>query len=151
MILMATEWHRDCLIIDEAKRLSIILLRRNMSTKAAPASVQSRGYPDLKASYSSRNQLSAIQPPVCDIYETAQNIFITAELPEVRQEDVFVSFENNLLTIGAEHRNAGFRRSFLLPGFVDVKKLSTEFKAGILRVMIGKRDQVLPGKVRVKV
>ncbi len=122
-----------------------------MSTKAAPALAQARDIHDLEVVDSVQNQLSTAHPPVCDIYETEQNIFITAELPEVKKEDVFVSFEHNLLTLGGSRRNVELLRCFFLPGFVDIQKVSTEFKAGILRIIIRKRERVLPGKVKFKI
>ena len=37
--------------------------------------------------------------PACDIYETDNEIVVKAELPEVKKENVYVSIDNNLLTI----------------------------------------------------
>lgn len=85
-------------------------------------------------------------PPVCDIYETDKNIVITAELPEVKKEDVHVTFEHNLLTVGSDS-SVELMRCFQLPSFVYAKKLSSEFKEGVLRVTIEKRERVLPRKV----
>ena len=49
-------------------------------------------------------------------------------------------------------RNYGeFTRSFTLPGFVDTSKVNAEFKDGILRVMLAKREEAKPKQVEVKV
>jgi HSP20 family protein len=90
-------------------------------------------------------------PPVCDIYETDKNIVITAELPEVKKEDVRVTFEHNLLTIGSDSSQVELMRCFQLPNFVYAKNLSAEFKAGVLRVTIEKHERVLPRKVELKI
>ena len=46
----------------------------------------------------------AWMPPV-DIYETAQHeVVIKAELPDVKREDISVTFENNVLTLKGERR-----------------------------------------------
>lgn len=105
--------------------------------------------------------------PACDIYENNNEIVVKVELPEVKREDVRVSIENNLLTIHGERklseetkkenyhrveRNYGeFTRSFTLPGFVDTNKVNAEFKDGILRVTLTKREEAKPKQVEVKV
>ena len=70
--------------------------------------------------------------PAVDIYETAdQDVVVKADLPEMKREDIKVTFENNVLTIEGErkfdvdgqreqyHRiergYGAFRRSFTLP------------------------------------
>lgn len=105
--------------------------------------------------------------PACDIYETENEIVVKAELPEVKKEDLHVSFENNLLTIRGERkfseetkqenyhrveRSYGeFTRSFTLPNFVDTNKINAEFKDGLLRVTMAKREEAKPKQVEIKV
>ncbi len=105
--------------------------------------------------------------PACDIYETENEIVVKAELPEVKKEDVKVTFENNLLTIHGERklseetkkenyhrveRSYGeFTRSFVLPNFVDPAKINAEFKEGILRVTMAKREEAKPKQVAINV
>ena len=105
--------------------------------------------------------------PTCDIYETDNEIVVKAELPEVKKEDVNVSIENNILTIRGERnlseetkrenyhrleRSYGeFSRSFTLPSFVDGGKVNAEFKDGMLRVTMPKREEAKPKQIEVKV
>jgi HSP20 family protein len=105
--------------------------------------------------------------PACDIYETDNEIVVKAELPEVKKEDVKVSIENNVVTIHGERkfseetkrenyrrleRSYGeFTRSFTLPSFVDTGKINAEFKDGMLRVTMPKREEAKPKQVEVKV
>jgi HSP20 family protein len=105
--------------------------------------------------------------PACDIYETDNEIVVMAELPEVKKEDVYVSIENNMLTILGERkfseemkkenyhrveRSYGeFMRSFTLPSFVDANKVNAEFKDGVLRVTLAKREEAKPKQIEVKV
>jgi HSP20 family molecular chaperone IbpA len=42
--------------------------------------------------------------PLCDIYETDKNIAIKMEIPEVKKEDISVTFDNNVLTINGERK-----------------------------------------------
>lgn len=105
--------------------------------------------------------------PTCDIYETDNEIVVKAELPEVKKEDIQVKLENNLLSIRGERkmeeeakkenyhrieRSYGeFVRSFTLPSFADPNKINAEYRDGVLRVTIGKREEAKPKQVDVKV
>src|SRR5438046_9974245 len=74
--------------------------------------------------------------PAVDIYETAAREYvIKAELPEMKREDISVTFEENVLTLAGERKasfdddngtydrseraNGRFARSFTLPATVD--------------------------------
>lgn len=105
--------------------------------------------------------------PACDIYENDNEIVIKAELPEVKKGDVHVAIENNVLTIRGERkfseetkqenyrrveRSYGeFMRSFTLPSFVDATKVNADFKDGVLRVTLAKREEAKPKQIEVKV
>jgi HSP20 family protein len=105
--------------------------------------------------------------PACDIYETGKAIFIKAELPGLKKEEVNVSVENNVLTISGErkfveetgrdnyHRveraYGEFIRSFTLPQFVDAPRITAEFKEGILVLTLPKREEAKPKQIEVRV
>ena len=104
--------------------------------------------------------------PLCDIYETDKNIVIKTELPEVKKENISVTFDNNVLTINGErkadevigqsyHRNersyGQFLRSFTLPPFVDTKNITAEFKDGLLLVTLPKVEEAKAKQIEVKV
>ena len=105
--------------------------------------------------------------PACDIYETDKEIVLKAEVPGLKKEDVFVSIENNLLTIRGERKFEGevkredyhrversygeFLRSFTLPAFIDANKILAEFKDGLLWVFLPKREEAKPKQIEVKV
>jgi len=105
--------------------------------------------------------------PACDIYETDKEIVLKAELPGLKNEDVFVSIENNVLTIRGERKLEGevkredyhrvessygeFLRSFTLPAFIDPNKILAEFKDGLLWVFLPKREEAKPKQIDVKV
>lgn len=98
--------------------------------------------------------------PVADISETDTEYLIKAELPEVKKEDVKVTFEQGMLTISGERRQekkqkneneirvesfyGSFSRSFSLPDNVDVKAIQAESKDGVLRVRIPKTTPSKP-------
>ena len=105
--------------------------------------------------------------PACDIYETDNEIVVKAELPEVKKEDVTVTIENNVLTIHGERkfseetkkenyhrlerRYGEFTRSFTLPAFIDPAKVNAEFRDGMLKVTMAKREEAKPKQIAVTV
>lgn len=105
--------------------------------------------------------------PPCDIYETEKEIVLKMELPEMRKEDVRVTFENNVLTLRGERkfeeavnrdnyhrieRKYGeFLRIFTLPAFVEGNKVAAEFKEGVLTVTLPKNKAAIPRQIEVKV
>jgi HSP20 family protein len=96
----------------------------------------------------------------CDLYETDAEFVIDAEVPGVAKEKVRVEMEqDNVLRISGEasqqrerggqgqtyytsERSFGrFTRSFRLPSYVDIEKISAEHSHGILHVTIPKKRQ----------
>lgn len=94
--------------------------------------------------------------PVADISETDKEYLIKAQLPEVRKEDVKITFDNGVISITGERRHekeqtdeneirvesfyGTFSRSFSLPDNVDAKAIRAETKDGVLRVRIPKTE-----------
>ena len=105
--------------------------------------------------------------PACDVYETDHEIIIKAELAEVEKENITVSLENNVLTIHGERkldekvdlknyhrveRHYGeFIRSFTMPPYIDLEKITPEFKGGVLFVTLPKLKEARPKQIEVKV
>jgi HSP20 family protein len=105
--------------------------------------------------------------PMVDISEDDKEYLITAELPEVKKDDVKVTMENGVLTITGErkfeneekskkwHRveraYGGFARSFTLPENTDPAKVKAEFKDGLLKVHVTKSESARPKQIEVKV
>jgi HSP20 family protein len=92
-------------------------------------------------------------PPV-DIHETPEAYVITAEIADVKKEDVKVSLNEGVLSFTGERRQekeeknkkvhrversyGRFSRSFTLPGSVDPAKVAATFKDGILSIQVPK-------------
>ena len=105
--------------------------------------------------------------PLVDIAEDDKEYLITAELPEVKKEDVKVTMENGVLTITGERRfekeeknkkwhrversYGSFARSFALPDNGDAAKVNAEFKDGMLKVRVAKSEAARPRQIEVKV
>jgi HSP20 family protein len=105
--------------------------------------------------------------PAVDIKETETEYLVTAELPEVKKEEVKVTFHQGVLTIEGERkldkeekgetfhrieRGYGkFIRRFGLPTETDPDRVTAEFKDGVLNVHVPKAETVKPKTVDVKV
>lgn len=105
-------------------------------------------------------------PPV-DIYETAdKDVVVKVELPEMKREDIKVTFENDVLTIEGErqfvsnvdreqyHRvergYGSFRRSFTLPNSVDTARVQASYQDGVLTVTLPRREEARPKQIQIK-
>ena len=105
--------------------------------------------------------------PLVDISEDEKEYLITAELPQVKKDDVKVTMERGVLTLQGErkfekeekgrryHRveraYGNFVRSFTLPEDADAAKVNAEFKDGVLKVRVAKSEKALPKAVDIKV
>lgn len=103
--------------------------------------------------------------PAVDIYETENELVLTAELPGVDEKDVEIKVEDNTLSLRGErkfeketreenyHRieraYGSFYRSFSLPNYVDQEKISAEYENGLLKVRMPKKPEVKPRKVKI--
>src|SRR5687767_14302854 len=103
--------------------------------------------------------------PKVDIFENKDSLVLEAELPGMNREDFELSFENNVLSLRGERkfekttegdnyhrieRSYGeFTRSFTLPQTVTADGATAEFKNGILRVSLPKREETKARKIEV--
>jgi HSP20 family protein len=104
--------------------------------------------------------------PQVDIYENKDQIVLEAELPGMNREDFDLSIENNVLTLRGErkfekkddndnyHRversYGSFTRSFTLPQTVSAEGAVAEYKNGVLRVSLPKREEVKARKISIQ-
>jgi HSP20 family protein len=112
-------------------------------------------------------QAQAWVPPV-DIYENDHHeVVIKAELPDMKKEDIHVTFENNVLTLAGERRqdestrreqfqrlerrHGSFSRSFTLPASVDASNIAATYKDGVLTVRLPRREEAKPKQIAITV
>ena len=106
--------------------------------------------------------------PAVDIYETDNHeVVLKAELPEMKREDINLTFENGVLTIKGErkleqettkeqfHRverhHGTFSRSFTLPNTVDASRISAAYRDGVLTIRLPQREEATPKQIAVNV
>ena len=104
-------------------------------------------------------------PPV-DIYETPEHeVVLKAELPEMKREDIHVTFENNVLTLTGERKfqeearkdsyqrmerhYGSFSRSFTLPVTIDAARIRATYKDGVLTIKLPQREEAKPKQIAV--
>jgi len=103
--------------------------------------------------------------PAVDIYETDTDITVNAELPGVDRKDIGLNLEKNVLTLKGERRfeketkqenyhrveraYGGFSRSFSIPAVVDEERIRAEYKDGILKISLPKKEQVKPKQIQI--
>ena len=104
-------------------------------------------------------------PPV-DIYESPEHeVVLKAELPEMKREDIAVTFENNVLTLTGERKfqeearkdsyqrverhYGSFSRSFTLPATIDAARISASYKDGVLTIRLPQREEAKPKQIAV--
>ncbi len=110
--------------------------------------------------------------PVVDISEDEKNIYIHAELPGMKKEDVKISLnDDKVLTIkGSKKREektedekegrsymriergfGEFQRSFVLPENIKEESIKANYKDGVLDLTIEKTEPVKPKEIEISV
>ena len=103
--------------------------------------------------------------PAVDIYETEGEIVVKAELPGLDRKAITLHLENNVLTLRGErkfqketkeenyHRiersYGNFSRSFSIPATVDEEKIRADYKDGVLKIFLPKKEQAKPKQIRI--
>ena len=123
-----------------------------------PLSEVNRVFDDMFGSLMRRpgNQQRAYQltewAPAIDVVTKDSDLVIRAELPGVKQEDVDITLENNVLTVSGERkaepeeerggyhvrerRYGSFSRSLALPEGLDESKIHARYDNGVLEVTV---------------
>ena len=125
-----------------------------------------RLFEDMAASRGEEKDLATSSwAPAVDIYETENEVILTAEIPGIEEKDIEIKVEDNTLTLRGErkleketkeenyHRieraYGSFFRSFTLPAFVDQDRIEAEHENGVLKIRMPKRSELKPRKVKI--
>ena len=102
-----------------------------------------------------------------DVREDADHLYVEAELPGFKKEEVDITLENQTLTIAAEHkaektngekqgdwllrerRYSRFLRSFTLPPTINEQKVDAKLNDGVLTITLNKREETKPRRIAV--
>jgi HSP20 family protein len=105
--------------------------------------------------------------PALNLSETGETLFVRAELPGIKPDDIEVTVENDTLTLAGKrtmpeesekvscHRRerewGSFRRSLSLPTRVDSAKVRARYTDGVLTVELPKAAEARPKQISVQV
>jgi HSP20 family protein len=103
--------------------------------------------------------------PSVDIFENENEVVFKAELPGMNAKDIEVKLENNVLLVKGErhfekeakeenyHRveraYGTFSRSFTLPTAVNGDKVTAEYKDGILKIVLPKKEETKAKPIKI--
>ncbi len=105
--------------------------------------------------------------PLADMYETKDDLFVTLELPGIREKDVNVSITGDVLTVKGDRRferdvtdegyyrlervYGKFGRSMPLPIPVQADKVKATYRDGVLEIRLPKVEEVKPKEIKIDV
>ena len=104
--------------------------------------------------------------PSVDIFETEGEIVVKAELPGIDRKDITLNLEKNVLTVKGERRfeketkeenyhriersYGAFSRAFSLPATVDEEKIKADYRDGILKIVLPKKEQAKAKQISIQ-
>ena len=107
----------------------------------------------------------AARSPKVDVFDDGGNFVVSAELPGVSREDLDIDVKDNRLTIKGEkklenktkeegylrvERSYGlFERSFFLDDNIDRENIKAEYKDGVLRLTLPRKQDEPSKKIEV--
>jgi HSP20 family protein len=113
------------------------------------------------------SQLLSGWTPALDVYEDKDNLYVKAELPGMKREDIDVTLHDGTLSISGERKSESkhevadvyrserffgrFQRTVTLSSDVAPEKVKAEYKDGILNITLPKTEEAKPKQIDVKV
>jgi HSP20 family protein len=108
---------------------------------------------------------SGVFPPV-NVYQTADALIVTAELPGIKAEEIQIDVEDDSLLLHGERRvehhdgqvsyhrrerdSGSFSRKIAFGQRIDAQRVSADLKDGILTVTLPRARETMPHKVQIK-
>lgn len=113
------------------------------------------------------SQLLSGWTPALDMYEDKDNMYVRAELPGMKKEEIDLSLHNDMLSISGERKQENkfgdaevyraerffgrFQRTITLPTSVAADKVKAQYKDGILMITLPKTEEAKPKHINVNV
>lgn len=105
--------------------------------------------------------------PAVDVYETKDELVVTAELPGVNEKEIQVTMTGDLLTIKGERGQeremkdehcrrlerfyGNFERKIQVPIPVQSDEIKAKYRNGVLEVHLPKAEEVKPKEIKIDV
>src|ERR1700677_357140 len=117
--------------------------------------------------FTSEGSLFSGWTPALDVYQDKDNVFVKAELPGMKKEEIEITLHDGVLSIAGERKHEAeskkgdtfrserffgrFHRSVALSTTVDSTKVTAVYKDGILTVTLPKAEEAKPKQIQVNV
>lgn len=111
-------------------------------------------------------RMSDLSMPL-DVIEEKDKLVVKTELPGLKQKDIQVDLQDDVLTIKGEKKNeveekdkhfhrvertyGSFSRSLALPSYVDAGKVDARYDQGVLTITLNKKEEAKPKKIDIEV
>jgi HSP20 family protein len=109
---------------------------------------------------------SRLAPYGVDVREDGDRLYVEAELPGFKKDEIDITLENQTLTITGERRETPanekkgewllnerrytrFQRSFTLPPTISEQAVNAKLEDGLLTITLNKREESKPRKIAV--
>ncbi len=105
--------------------------------------------------------------PAMDLVEDGDHYVLRADLPGVREDDVKIELDDNVLTVSGERKSqhdeqrdgyrriersyGSFSRSLTVPDGIDPERIEASFDGGVLEVRVPKPERAKPRRVAISV
>jgi HSP20 family protein len=119
------------------------------------------------AEWAGASQLLSGWTPALDMYEDKDNVFVKAELPGMKKEEIDISLHDGRLTLSGERKTEDkfegaevyrserfvgrFQRTVTLPAPVAADKVKAQYKDGLLTITLPKTEEAKPKQIDVQV
>ncbi|MFX1266310.1 MAG: Hsp20/alpha crystallin family protein [Promethearchaeota archaeon] len=104
--------------------------------------------------------------PAIEVFEKEDKYVVKAEIPGLKEEDVEISVNDDVLTLKGEKKTeyevkeeeyhwsertyGSFLRTIRLPSNVEAEKIEAEYENGMMEITLPKMAEVKPKKIMVK-
>jgi HSP20 family protein len=105
--------------------------------------------------------------PLVNVYDSKDDIVVTAELPGYTKDNVGITFTDGILTLWGkraapagsyemtlvrQERSVGeFEKSLAIPNTIEQEKIAASFKDGILTITLPKAEEAKPKRISIQV
>lgn len=79
-----------------------------------------------------------ILEPVVDVVEENDHVLVVAEMPGIRDEDVKIELDEDILTIDAERGTKKYHKEVLLPSPSTIDKLTRTCRDGVFEIRLAR-------------
>ena len=111
--------------------------------------------------------MERVWAPAVDVYETKEDLVITADLPGLNEKDIHLSITGDILALRGERRFnpevkqesyyrgerwfGRFERALPLPIPVQADKVKASYRDGVLTIKLPKTEEIKPKEIKIDV